>query len=205
VPEVAAIVLAAGRASRFGAGPGESKVLAEWAGLPLVRHVAMRALAARASPVVVVTGNAAAGVSAALAGLSVTLVANEDWARGMAGSLETGIAALPAATRGTLVMLGDMPLVCVETLDRLIAAFLDAVEPDAVVPVHGERSGNPVLLGRRLFGAIATLRGDEGARKLLAEPGRTILRCAVDDPGILVDVDTREALAALGASAPKLR
>ena len=195
--EVAAIVLAAGRASRFGAGEGESKVLAVLEGRPLVRHVVERALASTASAVIVVTGNAAAGVGAALCGLPVLLVSNEDWASGMAGSLKAGIAAIPAATRGALVMLADMPLVAVATLDRLIADFAAAGEPDALLPRYRGEAGNPVLLGRSLFDAISTLRGDEGARKILRDGGRKVVHRDVDDPGIAIDVDTREALAAL--------
>ena len=195
--EVAAIILAAGRASRFGAGEGESKVLALFEERPLVRHVVDKALGSRASPVIVVTGKAGARVGAALTGLPVSLVANEDWASGMASSLKAGIAALPAQARGALVMLADMPLIAVATLDRLIAAFADAGEPDAVVPVRDGRPGNPALIGRAMFEELARLSGDEGARKLLARPDRTVLRCDIDDPGIAIDIDTPEALAAL--------
>lgn len=195
--EVAAIILAAGRATRFGAAAGESKVLADLAGVPLVRHVAMRALASTASPVLVVTGNAASRVGEALAGLPVAVVFNADWTSGMAGSLKTGIAALPSRAGGALVMLGDMPLVAASTIDRLVAAFLGAGESHAIVPVHRGRAGNPVLIGRAMFDEIAQLNGDEGARKLLMAPNRTILRCDVDDPGVAIDVDTRAALAAL--------
>ena len=195
--EVAAIVLAAGRGSRFGAGEGESKVLALLEGRPLVRHAVERALASKASRVIVVTGNAAARVGAALAGVSVQLVLNEDWADGMASSLKAGIAAMPATTRGALVMLADMPLVAVATLDRLIADFAAAGEPDALLPRYCGEAGNPVLLGRSMFDAISTLSGDEGARKILRDGGRKVVQCDVDDPGIAIDVDTREALAAL--------
>ncbi len=203
--DVAAIVLAAGRASRFGAADGESKVLADLAGLPLVRHVALRALASGASPVVVVTGNAAPQVGAALEDLPLSIVYNDAWAGGMASSLRAGIAALPTRTRGALVMLGDMPRVAASTLDRLAATFATHPEAHAILPVHRGHVGNPVLIGRAMFADLARLSGDEGARTLFGEPHRTILRCAVDDPGIAIDVDTREALAALRddvASAP---
>ncbi len=197
--EVAAIVLAAGRASRFGAGPDESKILAMLDGKPLVRHVAECALASRATRTLVVTGQAADGVAAALADLPVTLVHNASYASGMASSVKAGIAALPPHIDGTLVLLADMPRVSLATLDSLIGAFAATQPaPDAVVPVHAERQGNPVLLGRALFSEVARLEGDAGARKLLAEYGRTILPCPVDDPGIELDIDTRDALRDLG-------
>ena len=109
--EIAAIVLAAGLGTRFGAGAGDSKVAAPHAGVPLVAHVVAAALASRAAPVIVVTGHAEARVIEALAGLAVTIVHNPDYAGGMAGSLKAGVAALPKVCDGALILLGDMPLV----------------------------------------------------------------------------------------------
>ena len=196
---VAALVMAAGRGTRFGAGPDDSKVLALLEGRPLVRGVAEIALASRAATVLVVAGQAAARVEAALAGLTVHLVHNADYASGMAGSVKVGVAALPADIDGVLVLLGDMPRVAVATLEALIAAFEDApAPPDAVVPIHEGQRGNPVLLGRALFGEVTTLEGDAGARKLLA--GRVVVECEVRDPGVLVDVDTRDALDAVASA-----
>ena len=65
------------------------------------------------------------------------------------------------------------------------------------MPVHNGAAGNPVLLGRALFGAVADLDGDEGARRLLAGPARRIVRCPVADPVITMDVDTPAGLRAL--------
>ena len=186
-------MLAAGRATRFGAGPGESKVLAELAGKPLVRNVAVLALASQAVTTIVVTGQAAERVAAVLADLPVALVHNPDYASGMASSLKVGIAALSPDIDGALILLADMPRVAVVTLDALIATFV-ATEPApaAVAPVHAGHEGNPALLGRDLFSDVARLEGDAGARRLFA--GRSIIACPVDDPGILFDIDTRDAL-----------
>ncbi len=195
---VAAVVMAAGRASRFGAGPDDSKVLALLDGQPLVRHVVDTARASRAAAIVVVTGQAAARVEAALADRPVTLAHNPNYASGMASSVKAGIAALPADIDGALILLADMPRVTVATLDALIAAFVGATSPpDAVTPMHGGQPGNPVLIGRALFAEVARLDGDAGARKLLAAPRGAVLACPVDDAGVMIDVDTRAALRAL--------
>lgn len=196
--EIGAIILAAGRASRFGAGADDSKVLARLDGKPLVRHVAEAALASRARPVVVVIGHAGAGVRAALDGLDATIVDNPHAASGMAGSLKAGVAALPADCAGALILLADMPRVRARTLDALIAAYAAGDRrPDAVAPVFAGRRGNPVLLGRALFGAVAGLEGDVGARALLAEAD--VREIEVDDPGVSIDIDTRAALRAAGS------
>ncbi len=201
--EVAAIILAAGRASRFGAGADDSKVLAALDGTPLVARVATTALGSWAATVHVVIGQAGERVAAAVAGLAVTLVDNPAYATGMASSLKAGIASLPATCVAALVLLADMPLVKVATLDVLIAAFDSAAGGcDAVVPSYEGGRGNPVLLSRALFDAVALLDGDQGARKLLARPGVRVATCAVDDPGVVLDIDTRAALAALHTPAP---
>ena len=196
--EVAAIILAAGRASRFEAGADDSKVLAAYDGASLVARVAGAALRSRAASVQVVTGHAGAGVAAALAGLAVSFIDNPAYATGMASSLKAGVAAAPGSSAAAVVLLADMPLVRTGTIDALIAAFGRAAdEIDAVVPVYEGRRGNPVLLSRTLFEAVGKLEGDEGARKLLGRPGVRVATCAVDDPGIMLDIDTRDALTAL--------
>jgi molybdenum cofactor cytidylyltransferase len=191
--QVAAIVLAAGRASRM----GENKLVAELGGKPLVRHAVEAALASTARPVVVVTGNDAEAVRAALADLDVQFVHNPEFATGMASSLKAGIGAVPDA-RGALVCLGDMPRVTAAHLAMLIAAF-DAARDDGaiVVPTCDRKRGNPVLWGHRRFAEIATLSGDVGARALVERHPESVQWVAIDDPAILIDVDTREALAQL--------
>lgn len=191
---VAGVVLAAGRSTRMGE---RNKLLQPVRGEPLVRHAVKAAIAGGLVPVSVVTGHQSEEVEAALAGLPVRFVHNAAFADGLAGSLKTGIAALPKEVAGAVVMLGDMPNVTGEIIDRLRRAF-DA-EPDrlAVVPTVLGQRGNPVLLARALFPRIAGLSGDEGARRLLASAGEAVEEIAIDDPAVAIDVDTPEALAAL--------
>jgi molybdenum cofactor cytidylyltransferase len=196
MPRVAAIVLAAGRSTRMGP---ENKLLADLGGKPMVRHVVEVALASAARPVLVVTGHQAAEVGDALAGLDVTLVANPDYATGLASSLKAGIRAVPPDCDGALILLGDMPRVAPEQIDRLIAAL--AAEPECiVVPVHAGQRGNPVLWPRRYYAELLQLAGDAGARRLLAVHLEAIREIAIDDEAILSDIDTPEALARMRGS-----
>ncbi len=197
--EIGAVVLAAGRSSRFRAEGGQeiSKLVAVLDGKPLVRHAAEAALASRARPVVVVTGHAREAVEAALAGLPLAFAHNADFAGGLASSLKAGAVALPAHVAGALVLLGDMPRIEAALLDRLIDAFAARPLALAAVPVHAGRRGNPVLLSRALFAALARLEGDEGARRLLreADPQR-IVEVEVESDGVTLDIDTPGELAA---------
>ena len=195
--EIAAIILAAGQASRYRAGGGmeASKLIAVVDGVPMVRLVAQATLASRARPVIAVTGHAREVVAAALGGLAIGFAHNPLYADGMASSLRAGIAALPPEATGAVILLADMPRVSAAVIDALIAAL--AANPDALaaVPVFEGRRGNPVALARALFPAIKTLTGDQGARRLLAE-GK-VIEVAVADRAVTLDIDTPDALAAL--------
>lgn len=197
--EIGAVVLAAGRSARFRAAGGlePSKLVALLDGEPLVRHVARAALGSRARPVVVVTGHAREAVEQALADLPVVFAHNPAFASGLASSLQAGVAALPPGAGGALALLGDMPGVEAALLDRLIEAFAAHPRAIAAAPVHAGRRGNPVLLARALFPALAGLEGDEGARRLLreAEPG-SVVEVPVDSDAVTLDIDTPDALAA---------
>lgn len=194
-PQVAAVILAAGRSSRM----GSNKLLADLHGKPVIRHVVEAALASRAGPVGVVTGHQAAEVALALVGLDVTFVHNPRFAEGMATSLQVGIGAVPDTSSAALVMLGDMPLVTPAIIDRLIDNLAGSVAALAVVPVAGGRRANPVIITRGLFQAVGTLSGDMGARGLLEKAGGDVIEVTIAQDGVLTDVDTPEALAKVRA------
>ncbi|MDB5633796.1 MAG: 4-diphosphocytidyl-2C-methyl-D-erythritol kinase [Tardiphaga sp.] len=189
---VAAIILAAGRSTRMG---GPNKLLAELNGKTLVRIVAEQAVASKATSVTVVTGHQAAEVEKALAGLKVKFVHNPDFAEGLAGSVKSGIAAVPADADGAVVCLGDMPLIDTRLIDRLIESFAPDRGSLIVVPVSDGRRGNPVLWSRRFFGELMTLDGDIGARHLIMKHGEAVAEVPVEGHGAFLDIDTPQALA----------
>jgi molybdenum cofactor cytidylyltransferase len=192
-PPVAAIVLAAGRSTRMGP---RNKLRQVVRGSALVRHAVMAALASQADPVIVVTGHESDAVRAVLTGLDVQFVDSPDYVSGLSLSLKAGLAAVPPVAAGALVLLGDMPNVTAEIIDRLIAHLGENLEAKAIVPTVLGQRGNPVLVTRALFNDIAHLTGDAGARKLLDQAGDAVIEVAIDDPAIALDIDTPEALAA---------
>jgi molybdenum cofactor cytidylyltransferase len=193
---LAALVLAAGRSTRMG---GPNKLLAEIGGRPLVRIAVEQALASHARPVIVVTGHQRERVEAALAGLDVTFVHNPDYADGMSTSVKSGIAAVPADADGAIICLGDMPQVDATLIDRLLAAFDPEKGALAVVPTMDGKRGNPVVWSRRFFPELAELGGDVGARHLIASYPEAVAEVPVAGRGVLVDVDTPDALKELRA------
>lgn len=191
--EVAAILLAAGRASRWRASGGReaTKLVAPWRGRPMARAVAEAALASRARPLVVVLGHEAAAVRAALDGLPAAFVENRDFAQGLSTSLRAGLAALPARCDGAVVLLGDMPEVGADLIDALIAGFEARPDALAVAPRGAGGLGNPVLLSRGLFAQAAELSGDKGARRLVERAGAR--RVEIDWAGEEIALDIDEA------------
>jgi molybdenum cofactor cytidylyltransferase len=194
-PVIAAIVLAAGLASRM----GHNKLTATLGGKPLLRHAVDAALASHASRVIVVTGNAHAGAKAALTGLPVQFVHNADFRAGLSTSLKTGIRAVPDDFDGAIVLLGDMPGIGSALINSLIAAFSPEESRAIVVATHGGKRGNPILWARQFFADILTLEGDVGAKHLIAANDESVCEVEAPDDGPLVDIDTPDALNAYGA------
>lgn len=194
---VGVVLLAAGQASRMGAG-GQHKLLAEFSGVPLVRLSAETACASAADPVVVVTGHRAVEIADCLAGMPLYLANNPEFASGMASSLITGFSApqLQAAD-GILVMLADMPGITSADLDALIAAFRAGGGTAVVRAVANGKRGNPVILPRATFAAVLTLQGDIGARHIIETSGLAVIDVDIG-PGAHLDVDTPDAVLAAG-------
>jgi molybdenum cofactor cytidylyltransferase len=196
---VGAVILAAGESSRFRAGGGRdpTKLVAKLDGKPIVRRVVEAALAAKARPVVVVTGYARELVEAAIADCDVGVAFNPKFASGLASSLRVGLSAMPRDVVGALVLLGDMPQVGAPLIDARIDAFLASKDALAAVPLREGQRGNPVLLSQKLFERAMRLTGDEGARRLIgALSASELVEVEAPDIGVTFDIDTPGDLAA---------
>ncbi|MEQ8249063.1 MAG: molybdopterin-binding/glycosyltransferase family 2 protein [Alphaproteobacteria bacterium] len=193
VPRITAVVLAAGQSRRMGAA---NKLLEAVHGEAMVRRVVAHAQASQAADVVVVLGHQGERVRAALADTGVSFTDSPHFADGLSASLKAGIAAVPSASDGAVVLLGDMPGVTADHIDRLIAGFNPVEGRGICVPTTRGKRGNPVLWGRAFFDEIASLSGDVGARHLIGTHQDAVCEVALEDDAIFVDVDTPAALQA---------
>jgi molybdenum cofactor cytidylyltransferase len=199
-PRIAAIVLAAGKSSRMAPA---NKLFVEIDGRSLLAHAVDAAAASQAVATIVVVGNEAARARAALGNRNVTVVDNPNFADGLASSLRAGLAAVPADCEGAVVLLADMPGVTGAHIDRLIAAYSPADGRAICVAARNGKRGNPVLWARRFFAEMQTLDGDQGARSLVRRHEDAVCEIDMPDDGVLVDLDTPEALQAFRAAPEK--
>jgi molybdenum cofactor cytidylyltransferase len=194
------VVVAAGRGSRFGAAsPDARSKLEQPFGLSTVLGTTVRNAVQSQLPVVVVTVASLVGcASAHLAQRDIVVVSDGDAARGMGHSIAAGVAERSGAP-GWLVLPADMPLVQPGTL----LAVASALEHHAVAHAqHRGRRGHPVGFAAELYSELVLLKGDEGARRIVAR--YPALGVEVADAGVLMDIDTPADLDAARAAAAAL-
>ena len=107
---------------------------------------------------------------------------------GLGHSLAHSVSTLSAVStaEAVAVFLGDMPFIAPATVSRLCAQ----ARADRICrPVHAGRGGHPVMFGRSFWPALMGLTGDEGARQVVATARDQLIEIAVDDIGVLHDVD----------------
>jgi molybdenum cofactor cytidylyltransferase len=189
----AIVVPAAGSGSRFG-GPLH-KLEQAFEGGTVLEATVRNALQTGLPVVVVTTAALAPLVGGLLAGRDVVVLGPALAARGMGYSIAAGVAVQSDAP-GWLVLPGDMPLVRPASI-LAVAAALEQ-QPVAYAQHRGRR-GHPVGFAAELYSELVQLDGDDGARRVSARyPAQGQ---EVDDPGVLLDVDTRADLDALRQAA----
>ena len=186
-PALHTIILAAGASRRF----GSPKQLVRWEGQVLIQRVVAAATELTGAAVTIVLGAHAAEIASNLPSGSASIVVNRGWQEGIASSIRAGVARLPGACGGVLIMLADQPLVGGNNLRRLAAAWQR--QPRSVVASrYGATTGVPAIFPRWCFGDLAALRGDQGARLLIRRYADHVVRMSM--PEAAVDIDYPEDL-----------
>ena len=185
---VGGVVLAAGRSTRM----GRPKPLLEAKGESFL-HLAIRALGeGGCDPVVVVVGYGDETASNAQEAGAV-VVRNREPDSEQVDSLRMGIEALPDGVAAAVVLPVDHPLVRGSTVAALVGRWREA--PDRIVrPVHHGRPGHPTIFPRSVWPDLGRyLPG--GARTVVEDGAHPTEDLAVEDEGVLADIDTPEAYA----------
>jgi molybdenum cofactor cytidylyltransferase len=183
-----AVLLSGGASTRFGGFP---KALVSTGERTAVHRMAEMALERGYDPVVVVVGPHHHPIADALRGVDVQLVDSEQWYEGRTASVQSGLRALPPG-RDVLLWPVDHPFVAAKTLD-ILGAVRDSDELGLwFIPTYRGDAGHPVLWKDRVRSEVMELRPDAPIRALIPELGPQVRRVAVDDPGILANIDTPE-------------
>jgi len=192
MPEIGIVVLAAGRSTRFAEGRA-SKLLALVGDTPIVRLAVNAALDSQVGDVIVITGDRSDDVALALAGLPIRVVREPRFGDGMATSLGRGVLELRTAD-AIMVTLGDVPGVLPETYRR-VAGRWRSTRAAIVVPRYADATAPapPTLFGSALFDELLALRGDVGARNVIARHASVVVEEPVAWPAPR-DVDTLDDL-----------
>lgn len=180
------IILAAGASTRLGS-PKQQLI---YKGKTLLQHAIDVALDSSCSPVIVVLGAHSMVISPEIPSERVAVIQNPDWEEGMASSIRAGITALqqkaPEATE-VIFMVCDQPYVDTAHLNNLVRQRLDTGK-GIIASYYNDTMGVPVLFDRSFFPALLSLKGEEGAKKLLYRYEQEV--AAVPFPQGSVDIDT---------------
>lgn len=186
--KIGAIILAAGVAKRFGTDKrlqplGQNTVatttLSNYAGIFDATRLVVRS---ETDPLLTL-------LSDHLAQFEPVFAADAD--KGMGHSLSAGFNNLKWDY--AFVALADMPFLKRESLECLINSAKN--KPQEITrPTYHTQPGHPVGFPAHLFDKILRTRGDTGARDVLRAYNQIVNDIEIDDPGVLVDIDTPEDL-----------
>jgi molybdenum cofactor cytidylyltransferase len=181
-PHFSAVCLAAGEASRFGAdklaAPFRGRPLLQWAVQPLLECPRLDEVIVVVRPGFVLPFDAPGCV----------MVENPAAREGLSTSLCAGILATHESADAYVVALGDMPLLTVVLVERLLTAFEECGKR-ILVPVHAGRRGHPVIISRSCREGLLAIRGDVGARGLIGEHPDWVAYEPVAAASVVFDVD----------------
>lgn len=184
-PSVGLVVMAAGRASRY----GKNKLLEQVLGKPMIAHI-LEAIpyAAFDGAVLVSSSDEILRMGEDYGFSTIKNDAPED---GISKTIHLGLSAL-ASLDGVMFLVSDQPCLKRDTLEALLYTFCH--HPDAIVaPCSNGRRGNPCIFPKSFFKELMNLQGDNGGNIVIKAHEDCL--CLVEvSPLELFDVDTPEAL-----------
>ena len=185
---ISATILAAGSSQRM----GDNKLLLPFQDNTLINVVCKTIIDSYLKPVFVVTGFENKKVLESLPKSIDKIVYNEDWSRGMATSINKAISSLPNNIDGNMIVLGDMPLVTVKTINKLHQVFLNNNGNKIIYADYLGKQANPVIFPRKFFDEILHLNGDKGCKNIIYKNRKSSIGVPIDSSEIIFDCDTKD-------------
>ncbi|HKS81606.1 MAG TPA: nucleotidyltransferase family protein [Candidatus Acidoferrales bacterium] len=187
---VAAAILAAGESRRM----GSPKALQLIRGKSFVERLLIATNVPRIGFRCIVLGAGAEEIHGKLNPGGAVIVVNEDWRKGQLSSIHAAIRSLPSGeTEGLLLCPVDHPLVSPHLVSQLIEGF-DAGGKKIIVPVFHGRRGHPVIFHASLYEELLAASHEAGARQVVHAHPDAIAEVAVEEKGVILNLDDPEAL-----------
>lgn len=182
-----AIILAAGSSRRM----GTQKMLLPFGKKTIIETVVDHVLDSGLDHVLVVLGPDPQKIREILADKAVKFCHNTQHEEGMLSSVICGFKALPEEAGTALIYLGDQPNIPAKVTNLVLEAYNEELY-GIVIPVYEYRRGHPLLVDMKYRREVEKLDLEQGLRTLRHQFPEDVLEVEVDEPGILLDIDTPE-------------
>jgi molybdenum cofactor cytidylyltransferase len=187
MPDIWAIILAAGESKRM----GTPKMLLPFGGMTIIEKVIENVVSSGAGNTMVVLGSSADEILERISGLPVKHCCNENYREGMLSSVKCGFNNLPERFDAVIVLPGDYPCIGAGVINILIESFSGS-KKKIVIPLFKGKRGHPILISYELREEVLRLSPEKGLRELQDRFPDDVLEVDVDDQAVLKDIDTMD-------------
>jgi len=185
----AGIILAAGMSKRF----QKPKQIIKFKGKFLLEHVLEAATKSDLDKIYLVLGHHKNEILETLSGLSnfstLTVVFNQEYEKGLGSSLKSGIEAIDEALPSVMFLLGDQPMVDSSLINTLLRNYWSS-EMEILVPICGDKRGNPTIFSKVFYDRLKAIEGDIGAREIIRQHHAQVQFVAIENPLYFYDIDS---------------
>ncbi|WP_271711546.1 nucleotidyltransferase family protein [Marinigracilibium pacificum] len=193
------MILAAGSSSRL----GYPKQLVQFQDKPLLQHVIDVAESLPFTVKTLVLGANSNEIRSIINPKSFKLVLNDDWRKGMATSIQSGLKKsleIKPELEHIMILLSDQPFINTQKLNEIIETQLNSQNNSTFSEYNGQ-IGVPAIFSKELFNDLMSLEGDQGAKKLIIRDNIKYNTVRFED-GVF-DIDTQEDVETLNTYSKK--
>jgi molybdenum cofactor cytidylyltransferase len=180
-----AIILAGGESERF----GQNKLLLPLNGKTVLENTVDRFSDGSIQEVLVVVGRLAGDYQKTIGIKKIKWIFNPDCSTGMSSSVRAGIRCLSPDCDAVFFTPADIPTFRRDTVTAMMHRF---VSDRIVIPEYHGHKGHPVLLDKSIAQECLTLPSEKVLYDVIHNRENSVARLAVEDEGILIDIDTME-------------
>ena len=185
---ISATILAAGSSERM---EEANKLLLPYRSEALIKIVSKMLIDSLLDPIFIVTGYEHDKVVKLLPKSLDNIIYNKDWRKGMSRSIYKAISSLPRHIDGNMIVLGDMPLITVKTLNELKSVFLSNNGEKIIYAEYFGKQANPAIFPKKYFKEMLLLKGDNGCKDIISQNRKNSLGVSVDSSEVIFDCDTK--------------